>query len=134
MLSDTKRMGSPASNTAAPPERKTSRDPMRSLQSMALHPKKEDAACTTNPNQISSTQPHLVGGIQAPRVSHHSDTALIVDPDLIADTVLIAEAPCPASHVTEIPPHTLPGRGQWPKLQDQRKQHLHSHQHRKLQN
>ena len=70
---------------------------------MVPHPEKEDAACTANLNQISSTWPHLVGGIRAPRVSHHSDTALIADPDLIA------EAPCPASHVTEIPPHTLPG-------------------------
>ena len=128
MPSDTERMGGPALNTAAPPERKTSKDPMRSLQSTAPHPKKEDAACTANPNQISSTQPCLVGGVRAPGVSHHSDT------DLIADTVLIAEAPCPAGHITEIPPHTPPGRDQWPKLQDQWKQHLRSHQHRKLQN
>ena len=130
MPSDTERMGSQALNTAAPPERKMSRDPMRSLQSMAPHPEKEDAACTANPNQTSSTQPHLVGGIWAPRVSHHSDTALIADhdlktdttliadPDLKADTTLIAEAPCLAGHVTEIPPHILPGRGQWPKLRD----------------
>ena len=98
------------------------------------HPEKEDAACTANPNQISSTQPRLVGGVLAPGVSHHSDTALTADPDLIADTVLIAEAPRLAGHVTEIPPRTLPGRDQWPKLQDRWKQHLRSHQHRKLQN
>ena len=79
---------------------------------MAPHPKKEDAACTTNSNQTSSTQPHLVGGVRAPRVSHHLDTTLIADPDLKADTTLIAEAPCLASHVTEIPPRTLPGRDQ----------------------
>ena len=101
---------------------------------MAPHPEKEDTACTANPNQISSTQPHLVGGIWAPRVSHHLDTALMADPNIIADTVLIAEAPHPASYITEIPPRTLPGRDQWPKLQDRWKQHLHSHQHRKLQN
>ena len=35
MLSNTERMGSPALNATVPPERKTSRDPMRSLQSMA---------------------------------------------------------------------------------------------------
>ena len=134
MLSDTERMGGPAINTAAPPERKMSRDSVRNLQSMVPHPKKEDAACTTNPNQISSTQLCLEGGVQAPGVSHHLDTALIADPDLIADTTLIAEAPCLAGHVAEIPPCTLPGRDQWPKLRDQLKQHLHSHQHRKLQN
>ena len=110
MLSDTERMGGPALNAAAPPKRKTSRDLMRSLQSMALQPEKEDAACTTNLSQISSTQPHLVGGVWAPGVSHYSDTALIADPDLIADTALIAKAPCPASHVAEIPSRTLPGR------------------------
>ena len=134
MLSNTERIGSPALNAAAPPERKTSRDLVRSLQSTVPHPKKEDAACTANLNQISSTQPHLVGGIQAPGVSHHSDTALIADPNFIADTTLIAEAPHPAGHVTEIPPHTLPGRDQWPKLWNWWKQHLRSHQHRKLQN
>ena len=134
MLSDTERMGGLALNATAPPERKTSRDPVKSLQSTAPHPEKEDAACTTNLNQISSTRPHLVGGIWAPGVSHHSDTTLIADPDLIADTALIAKAPCPASHITEIPPHTLPGRDQWPKLRDRWKQHLCSHQHRKLQN
>ena len=132
--SNTERMGGPASKAAAPPERKMSRDPMRSLQSMAPHPEKEDTACTANPNQTSSTWPRLVGGIWAPRVSHHLDTALIADPDLKADTALIAEAPCLAGHVTEIPPHTLPGRGQWPKLWDWQKQHLCSHQPRKLQN
>ena len=134
MLSNTERMGSPASNAAVPPETKTSRDPMRSLQSMALHPEKEDAACTANPNQISSTRPHLVGGIWAPGVSHHLDTTLIADPDPIADSALIAKAPCLASHVTEIPPHPLLGRDQWPKLRDRWKQHLCSHQPRKLQN
>ena len=66
MLSDTERMGSPALNAAAPPERKTSKDPVRSLQSTAPHPEKEDTACTANPNQISSTWPCLVGGIRAP--------------------------------------------------------------------
>ena len=35
-------------------ERKTSKDPVRSLQSTVPHPKKEDTACTANPNQISS--------------------------------------------------------------------------------
>ena len=85
---------------------------------MALHPEKEDTACTANLNQISSSQPCLVGGIRAPGVSHHSDTALIADPNLIADTALIAKAPRLAGHVTEIPPCTLPGRDQWPKLQD----------------
>ena len=84
MSSDTKRMGGPAINAAVPLERKTSRDPVRSLQSMAPHPEKEDAAYTTNPNQISSTQLHLVESVRAPRVSHHSDTALIVDTTLIA--------------------------------------------------
>ena len=128
MPSDTKRMGGPALNTTAPPERKTSRDPMRSLRSMTPHPEKEDTACTANLNQISNTWPCLVGGIRAPRVSHHLDTAPI------ADTALIAEAPCPAGHITEIPPHTLPGRDQWPKLRDRWKQHLCSCQHRKLQN
>ena len=73
---------------------------------MVPHLKKEDAACTANPNQISSTRPCLVGGIWAPRVSHHLDITLIADPNLIADTALIAEAPCPASHVTEITPPT----------------------------
>ena len=107
---DTERMGGPAINAAAPPERKTSRDPIRNLQSTVPHPKKENAACTTNPNQISSTQLHLEGGVQAPGVSHHSDTALI------ADITLIAEAPCLAGRITEIPPRTLPGRDQWPKL------------------
>ena len=118
MPSDTKRMGSPALNTTEPPERKMSSDLVRSLQSTVLHPEKGDAACTTNLNQISSTWPHLVGGVRASGVSHYSDTALIADPNLIADTILIAEAPCPASHITEIPPHTLPGRDQWPKLRD----------------
>ena len=75
-------------------------------------PEKEDAACIANPNQISSTQPRLVGGVWAPRVSHHLDT------DLIADTVLIAKAPRLAGHVTEIPSRGPPGRDQWPKLQD----------------
>ena len=79
-------------------------------------------------------QPHLVGGVQAPRILHHPDTALIADPDPIVDTTLIAKAPCPAGHVTEIPARTPPGRDQWPKLQDQQKQRLCSHQHRKLQN
>ena len=116
MPSDTERMGGPAINTVAPPERKMSRDPLRNLQSMVPHPEKEDAACTANPNQISSTQLCLEGGIRTPRVSHHSDTALIADPDLIADTTLIAEVPRLASRVTEIPPCTLPGRDQWPKL------------------
>ena len=118
MLSNTERICGPALNTTVPPKRKTSRDLVRSLQSTAPHPKKEDAACTANLNQISSTRPCLVGGVQAPRVSHHLDTALIADPDLIADTALIAEAPHPASHVAEIPPRTLPGRDQWPKLRD----------------
>ena len=85
---------------------------------MVPHPEKEDAACTANPNQISSTRPHLVGGVWAPGVSHHSDTSLIGDPDLIADTTLIAKAPHLASHIAEIPPHTLLGRDQWPKLRD----------------
>ena len=76
---------------------------------MVPHLKKEDTACTKSPNQISSTWLHLVEGVQAPRVSHHSDTALI------ADTTLIAEAPHPAGRVTEIPPRTLPGRDQWSK-------------------
>ena len=107
MPSDTKRMGGPALNAAAPPERKTSRDPMRSPQSTALHPMKEDVACTANPNQISSTRLHLVEGVRASRVSHHSDTALIADTNPIADTTLIAGAPCPASHIAEIPPCTL---------------------------
>ena len=75
-------MGGLASNATVPPERKMQRDPMRSLQIMALHPEKEDAACTANPNQTSSTWPCLVGGVQAPAVSHHSDTALTADPDL----------------------------------------------------
>ena len=100
---------------------------------MAPHPEKEDTACTASPNQISNTWPHLVGGIWAPGASQHSDTTLIADPDLKADTALIAEAPHLASHITEIPPHTLPGRDQWPKLQDRWKQHLRSHQHRRLQ-
>ena len=116
MPSDTKRMGSPAINAAVPPERRTSRDPMRNHQSTAPHPKKEDAAYTSNPNQISSTQLRLGGGVQAPGVSHHSDTTLIADPNLTADTAPIAKAPCLAGHVAEIPPHTLPGRDQWPKL------------------
>ena len=116
MLSNTERMGGPALNAAAPPERKTSRDPVRSLQSTVPHPKKEDTACTANPNQISSTQLHLVKGIRAPGVSHHLDTALIADTTLIADTILIAEAPHPAGRAAEIPPCTLPGSDQWPKL------------------
>ena len=116
MPSDTERMGGPVLNAAAPPKRKTSRDPVRSLQSMAPHPEKEDAACTANSNQISCTQLHLVEGIWAPGVSHPSDTALIGDTTLIADTALIAEAPCPAGHATEIPLRTLPGSNQWPKL------------------
>ena len=33
---------------------------------MAPHPEREDAACTENPNQISSTQLHLEEGIWAP--------------------------------------------------------------------
>ena len=82
MLSDTEKMGGPASNATAPPERKMSRDPVRSLQSMALHPEKEYTACTANLNQTSSTQARLVEGVQAPTVSHHSDTALTADPDL----------------------------------------------------
>ena len=106
MPSDDERMGGPAISAAAPPKRKTSRDPVRSLQSMAPHPEKEDAACTTNPNQISSSQPRLVEGIQVPRVSHHLDTALI------------AEDPCLASLATGIPPHTPPGSNQWPNSQD----------------
>ena len=61
--SDVKRMGDPVISAAAPPKRKTSRDPVRSLQSMVPCTKKEDAACTVNPNQISSSQPHLVEGI-----------------------------------------------------------------------
>ena len=116
MLSDTERMGGPAKNAAAPPERRTSKDPLRNHQSMVPHPEKEDAAYTTNPSQISSTWLHLGRGVRAPRVSHHLGTALIADPDLTADTAPIAKAPCLASCVTEIPPHTLPGRDQWPKL------------------
>ena len=106
MPSYTERMGSPAISAAAPPERKTSRDPMRSLPSMAPHPKKEDTACTKSPNQISSTRLRLVEGVRAPRVSHNSDTALIVD------TALIAEAPHLVSNAAEIPPCTLPGSDQ----------------------
>ena len=132
--SDTERMGSPAINTTASSERSMSRDPMRNCQSMAPHPEKEDTAYTSNPNQISSTWLCLGRGIWASRVSHHLGTTLIADPDLTADTAPIAEAPCTADRVTEIPPHTLPGRDQWPKLQDQWSQHLHSHLHRKLQN
>ena len=60
MPSDAKRMGDPVISTAVPPERKMSRDPMRSLQSTAPHPEKEDAACTANPNQISSSRLRLV--------------------------------------------------------------------------
>ena len=93
---------------------------------MVPHPEREDAACIENPNQISSSLLCLVKGIWAPRVSHHQDTALI------ADTTPTAEAPCPAGHTAEIPPRTLPGSDQWPKLQDLRKQHQCSHQHRKL--
>ena len=106
MPSDTERMGGPALNVAIPPERKMSRDPVRSLQSMEPHPEKEDTACTANPNQISSTRPHLVGGVRAPGVSHHLDTALIADLNLIADTTLIAKAPCPAGHFRDSTPHT----------------------------
>ena len=97
-------------------------------------PEKEDTAYTANINQISSSWPHLVGGIRAPGVSHHLDTALIAEPDLIADTTLTAKAPCPASHIAEISPSMLPGRDQWPKPRDWWKQHLHSCQHRKIQN
>ena len=61
---------------------------------MVPHPEKEDAACAKSPNQISSTRLRLVEGVWAPRVSQHSDTALIADTTLIADTALIAEAPC----------------------------------------
>ena len=82
MPSDTEKMGGPASNTAVPLERMMSRDPVRSLQSMALHPKKEDAACGTNPNQTSSAEPRQVEGVWAPGVSHPSDTAPTADPNL----------------------------------------------------
>ena len=74
---------------------------------MAPHPKKEDPACTANPNQISSSRPHLVEGIQVPGVSHHPDTAPI------------AEAPSLAGLAAGIPPRTLPGSDQWPNPQDQ---------------
>ena len=83
---------------------------------MVPHPEKEDAACTANPNQISSTRLRLVKGVWASRVSHHLETTLIADTTLITDTTLIAEAPCLVSHTTEIPPRTLPGSDQWPKL------------------
>ena len=101
MPPDAVRMDNPVTSTEAPPERKMSRDPVRSLQSMAPRPKNKDAACTANPNQISSSRPHLVG-IQVPGVSHHPDT------------VPIAEAPRPAGLIAGIPPHTLPGSNQWP--------------------
>ena len=106
MPSDAKRMGSPVISTAAPSERKMSRDPVKSLQSMVQCPEKEDAACTTNPNQISSSQPCLVEGVQVPGVSHYPDT------------ISIAEAPRLAGLAAGIPPCTLPGSDQWPNPQD----------------
>ena len=97
---DAEKTGALVISTAAPPKRIMSRDPVRSLQSPAPHPEKEDEACTTNPSQISSSRPRLVGGIEVPGVSHH------------LDTILIAEAQHPASLVTWIPPHTLLGSDQ----------------------
>ena len=95
MPSDTERMGGPAINAAVPPERRTSRDPVRNRQSTVPHPEKEDAAYTANPNQISSTRLRLGRSIWAAGVSHHSDTALIADPNLTADTTPIAKSSIP---------------------------------------
>ena len=120
--SDAKRMGDPVTSATAPLGRKMSRGPMRSLQSTVPRPEKEDAACTINPNQTSSTRPRLVEGIQVRRVSHHPDT------------VPTAEAPPPASLTAGIPPHILPGSDQWPNPRGRQKQHWPSHWHRKLQN
>ena len=102
MLPDAERMGDPVISTAVPPKRKMSRDPVKSLQSTVPHPKKEDEACTVNPNQISSSRHHLVEGVRVPGVSHHLDHARIV------------EALPLASLITGIPPRTPLGSDQSP--------------------
>ena len=102
MPPNTERMGDPVISATVPPERKASRDPVRSLQSTAPHPEKGEEACTANPNRFSSSRPRLVEGVRVPRVSHHPDT------------IPIAEAPCPAGLAAGIPPRTPPGNNQWP--------------------
>ena len=109
MPPDAEKMGTPVTSAAAPPERKMSRDPVRSLQGLVPCPGKEDEACTTNPNQISSSQLHLVEGVRVPRVSHH------------LDHTQIAEAQHPAGLITGIPPCTVVGSNQLQDPQDQRK-------------
>ena len=99
-------MGNPLISTAALSMRKMLRDPVRSLLSMAPCPEKEDEACTANPNQISSSQLHLVEGVQVPRVSHHLDHARIV------------EALPLAGVITGIPPRIPLGSDRSPNPQD----------------
>ena len=121
MLPDAKKMGNLVISAAVPPERKMSRDPVRSLQSMAPCPKKEDEVYTANPNQISSSWLRLVEGVWVLGVSHHLDHARIV------------EALPPAGLITGIPPHTLLGSDQAPNPWDRRKLCRPNHWHRKLQ-
>ena len=109
MLPDAKKMGTPVTSTTAPPKRRMSRDPMRSLWSLAPRPRKEDEACTASPSQISSSQLRPVEGVWVPGVSHH------------LDHVPIAEAQHLAGLITGIPPRTLLGSDQLQNPRDRRK-------------